>query len=54
MGWLSDSLKPTYGEDSLRYAALSCLAFYAVASLLALVAARFLLQDGHATPQKRT
>lgn len=34
MGRLSDALKGTYGADSLRNAAVACLAFYLLAALL--------------------
>jgi hypothetical protein len=45
IGAVSDALRGTYGPDSLRYAAIGALAFYAVASLLALLAARSLTKD---------
>lgn len=45
MGSLSDSLKASYGIESLRYAAVGCLAFYALASVLGFIAARFIQRD---------
>lgn len=45
IGLISDSLKSTYGIESLRYAAMGVLVFYLVAALLAFVAARFLPRD---------
>lgn len=45
MGALSDALKPAYGAEALRYAAVSVLAFYLVAALLMLLAARPLRRD---------
>jgi len=38
MGTISDALKANYGVDALRYAAVGCLGFYAVAAILALLA----------------
>lgn len=38
MGAISDALKSTYGIDSLRYATVGCLGFYALAAALALLA----------------
>ena len=40
MGWLSDELKGTYGQDALRYAAVGCLGFYLLAAALMLLAVR--------------
>ena len=40
MGTLSDALKSTYGIESLRYATVGCLGFYAVAAILALLAVK--------------
>jgi MFS family permease len=40
IGWLSDELKAGYGADALRDAGVACTAFYAVAALLVLLAAR--------------
>lgn len=45
IGAVSDSLRSTYGPDSLRYAAIAALAFYVVAAALALLASRFLSRD---------
>ena len=44
-GFLSDQLKPTYGDESLRYAILYGLVFYLVAGALMLGAALFLKRD---------
>lgn len=40
MGALSDALKSSYGVESLRYAAVACLAFYALAAVLMLMAVK--------------
>jgi len=40
MGTISDGLKASYGVDALRYAAVGCLGFYALAAILALLAIR--------------
>jgi MFS family permease len=45
MGRISDSLKSTYGAESLRYAAVGCTAFYLVAALLMFFAAGRLKAD---------
>jgi hypothetical protein len=45
IGAVSDSLRGTYGPDSLRYAAIGALAFYVVAAALALLASRFVTRD---------
>ena len=45
IGAVSDSLRSTYGPDSLRYAAIAALAFYVMAAALALLASRFLSRD---------
>ncbi|URW75617.1 MFS transporter [Sphingomonas donggukensis] len=45
MGTLSDMLKSTYGIESLRYAAVGCLAFYALAAVLMTFAIRPLRRD---------
>ena len=45
MGVLSDALKSTYGVESLRYATVGCLGFYAVAAGLALLAVKPLRRD---------
>ncbi|HVU30745.1 MAG TPA: MFS transporter [Sphingomicrobium sp.] len=42
MGRLSDALKSTYGADSLRNAAVACLAFYLVAAVLMLISIKSL------------
>jgi predicted MFS family arabinose efflux permease len=42
MGRLSDSLKSTYGVDSLRYAAAACTLFYLLAALLMLLSIKHL------------
>ncbi|MFT3977604.1 MAG: MFS transporter [Sphingomonas bacterium] len=45
MGSLSDWLKGSYGTESLRYAAVACLAFYLFAGLLVLFAIRTIKRD---------
>ncbi|MCW4462530.1 MFS transporter [Sphingomonas sp. BT-65] len=40
MGALSDALKSSHGIESLRYAAVACLAFYALAAVLMLSAVK--------------
>ena len=45
IGRLSDALAETYGADALRNAAVACCAFYLVAALLMLLAARSLRSD---------
>jgi MFS family permease len=45
IGAVSDQLKGAYGVESLRYAAMGALAFYVVASMLALLASRSLTRD---------
>ena len=51
IGTLSDSLRATYGADSLRMAALGVLVFYLVAALLMYLASRSLeadwVEEGH-------
>ena len=42
MGALSDAFESTYGADSLRNAAIACLAFYFIAALLAILAVKSL------------
>ena len=42
MGRLSDALKASYGADALRYAAVSCTAFYLVAAALMLICVKHL------------
>ena len=44
-GYLSDQLKPTYGDESLRYAILYGLGFYLLAGVLMLAAALYLKRD---------
>ncbi|MDB5446509.1 MAG: transporter [Phenylobacterium sp.] len=45
MGWANDLLKPTYGDQSLRYALLIAPAMMAVAGVLFLVSSRFIERD---------
>lgn len=45
IGWLSDALAPGLGAQSLRAAMIAALAFYVIAALLLLGAARRLLTD---------
>ena len=45
MGAISDQLKGTYGIESLRYAAVACLAFYALAAVLVLFAVKSVRRD---------
>ncbi len=45
MGALSDRLRTGYGIDSLRYACIFCLVFYALAAVLVLFAVRPLRRD---------
>ncbi|MFM2043019.1 MAG: hypothetical protein RLY86_1595 [Pseudomonadota bacterium] len=47
LGFLSDTLIPRFGDDSLRYSILIGLSFYALAFLLFLLAARRLEKDWH-------
>jgi len=44
-GRISDALKESYGVESLRYAAVGCTAFYLIAGVLMLIAARRLRSD---------
>jgi MFS family permease len=44
-GAVSDLLRPRYGDESLRYAIYTGLGFYAVASVLFLIAARTVRKD---------
>ena len=44
-GWMSDLLRPTYGEESLRYSIYTGLGFYLFASLLLILASRTLKRD---------
>jgi MFS family permease len=45
MGAISDSLKASYGIEALRYAAVTCLAFYLVAALLMMLAVKRIRSD---------
>ncbi len=45
IGWLSDALRATHGEESLRYAILAGTSFYVVAAILLLLASRSLRAD---------
>lgn len=45
IGWLSDALRATYGEESLRCAILAGTGCYGLAALLLLLASRTLRQD---------
>jgi predicted MFS family arabinose efflux permease len=47
MGGLSDALRASYGQDSLRYAVIIALTAYLVAAALALLAVRHLRRDWH-------
>ena len=40
IGWLSDSYKARFGDEALRYAAVSVVGFYVVAALLMFLASR--------------
>ena len=51
IGRLSDGLKATYGIDALRNAAVAGTAFYLLAGLLMMFAARWLRRDWVADPQ---
>ena len=45
-GWLSDHLRPTYGEESLRYALLAVnMVFYAAASFFYWMSSRSMRED---------
>jgi hypothetical protein len=50
IGRISDAFRASYGADALRNAAVLCCAFYLVAALLALLAAKSLrhrwVEDG--------
>ena len=54
MGGLSDHFKVAYGVESLRYAAVGCLAFYLLAAVLVMFAVRSLrcdwVEDAAASP----
>lgn len=45
MGSISDGLKAGYGTESLRYAAVACLSFYAFAAVLVLFAVKSVRRD---------
>lgn len=45
MGSISDWLKGSYGTESLRYAAVACLSFYALAAVLVLFAVKSVRRD---------
>lgn len=45
MGSISDWLKGSYGTESLRYAAVACLGFYALAAVLVLFAVKSVRRD---------
>lgn len=45
MGWLSDMMYETHGEESLRYAMLAILSLYLVAGAMMMIASRFLPRD---------
>jgi MFS family permease len=45
MGAISDSLTERYGSESLRYAAVSVLAFYLLAAFLMMLAVKRLRND---------
>lgn len=47
LGFMSDRMQATYGEESLRYSILYTLVFYLVAAMLYLIAARRLEKDWH-------
>lgn len=47
LGWMSDRLTGSHGDDSLRYSLLYVLAFYLLSSLLYFVAAVTLEKDWH-------
>lgn len=47
IGWLSDYLKASHGEESLRHAILWGTSFYVAAAVLLLIASRFLSRDWH-------
>ncbi len=45
MGALSDYFKSSYGDDSLRFAAVLCLIFYVIAGGLLIIGARYIGRD---------
>ena len=44
-GWMSDQLKPSFGEDSIKYAFIFGLGFYLVAALLLFLASFRIRKD---------
>lgn len=44
-GWMSDILRPTFGEESLRWAIYTGMGFYVLASMLLIAASRTLNKD---------
>jgi sugar phosphate permease len=44
-GWMSDLLRPTFGEESLRWSIYSGLGFYILASVFLIIASRTLKKD---------
>ncbi|SMF61602.1 spinster family MFS transporter [Allosphingosinicella indica] len=47
LGFMSDRMQASYGEESLRYSILYTLVFYLIAAVLYLIAARRLEKDWH-------
>lgn len=47
IGWISESLKASYGDEALRYAILSGTGFYVLATIFLLLAAVRLPKDWH-------
>ena len=47
IGWISDSLKASHGDEALRYAILSGTGFYVLATIFLLMAAVRLPKDWH-------
>lgn len=47
IGWISESLKASYGDEALRYAILSGTGFYVLATIFLLLAAVRLPRDWH-------
>ena len=44
-GWMSDLLKPTFGDESLRWAIYTGMGFYLLAAVLLIGASRTLKRD---------
>jgi len=44
-GWMSDLLRPTFGDESLRWAIYTGMGFYLLASALLMGASRTLKKD---------